>query len=224
MLGVARSSSCCWLNAEMRWIFAYLIAMLMPPVASAVEQTPTVIRVVGKVDSIHGSVSTTLESSFDLTLSITGDIDDRGTYESMTANGVLESYADIRFDTDIGLSTGSFQNHWKSQFGALALVKSEVGGNLVFDLGTDINMYIAKQGPFGPPSLDFAGGIEYLLEGDPQDVRMDFLFEPSGTAAFGGRVTKIEVVPEPSLSVMLIGSLFGILIARRRRSRSAAAA
>ena len=197
-------------------IFLFFFALFMPYAASAVERSPTVIRVVGWVDLINGPVATTLESPFDLTLSITGDIDERGTYESVAADGLRESYADIRFDTDITLSTGSLQDSWTSQFGALALAKSDVGGNLVFDLGTDVNMYIAKRGPYGPSSLDFSGGIAFLFDGDLQDVRMDFFFQPSGAGAFGGRITQIEIVPEPSRSVLLIGSLFGLLPCRIR--------
>lgn len=204
-----------------------LIAIWTSQSAPAEELRPTVLQFGGVIDMVEGTDQVELDSPFVLTVSILGEVPLHSMYQAPNGDGVLVSYADAIFDTDVQLQAGHFEQRWSSQFGAMSMSSSDVGSDLLLDLGSDFNALISKRGDEGLSSLDFAGAIDFLSDGEVDPLSLFFILDISGAAgSFGGTITSIELlsppaasasVPEPtSLALACFAMMaFALLVGRR---------
>ena len=186
-------------------------SLLLPLQLAQGNALPLAVRVEGVVESTGHVPTMAANSPFTLDLVF---------HQIKDEHRFLQS-ADFLFDVDITLTAAGVEQTWASQFGAMSLSQRDGdAGDLLLDLGSDLQIFLSKAGPGGSLELEFESGISFLTDGDLHQSRLAFFFEPGGIGLFDARVTSLTAVPEPTSGAMLwLGSLFGLFPSRRLLAR-----
>ena len=163
----------------------------------ATETTPLEIRIEGVIDDTVDSpehVVTGAPFLLSLALAVEGGGTTRYEIDENTN-------LDLLLETDIALFTGGHHQTWRSQFGALSMSTNGLTADVLFDLGSEVQVYLARKGSPGSAELDLASGIDFLAR-DFTDASLVFLFEPGSVGSFRGTISDITFVPEPSSLIL----------------------